>query len=180
LRLRTSSNFIESQPVVQNLRENTAFRELRGYQGFPEYFRQHHLTAGPLASLKRIYITPYVFSNDSGGSLVSFFYLIKDVSGYPAIVHGGLLAAMLDEGLGWYCFPGLPDNVGATVTLTVEHVSPMQTGSYGVLRAQTVSVLARKAWVEGHIETLAQNKESVIVAKARALFMSPKETSLLD
>jgi hypothetical protein len=53
--------------------------------------------------------------------------------------------------------------------------------SYVALRAETVRVEGRKAWVEGRIETLPEEgKEPVVLVEAKALFIEPKQAAVSD
>lgn len=86
--------------------------------------------------------------------MVQIFYLGPALCGHPGIVHGGLLATLLDEGLARCCFPALPNRVGMTASLKLNYRKPVKAGAYYVLRARTTKVEGRKAWVEGWIERL--------------------------
>ncbi|KAJ5935968.1 HotDog domain-containing protein [Penicillium verhagenii] len=174
-----TKSFIEHHPMVQELRQSGKFLESKGYEDYPQHLRHMNLTAGPLTGPQKISVAPYIFTERTGGGLIVIFYLGTHVAGYPGIVHGGLLATILDEGLGWSCFPSLPGKAGATVSITVDYLSPMPTGSFGVLKAWTTSVVERKAWAEGFIETLPAEGPPVIVAKARALFVAPSHMTLM-
>lgn len=167
-------NYIESHPMVQSLRASGKFIEYRGYEDYPEKLREQNLTAGSLTGPRMIPIPPYVFAERSGKSLIEIIYLGQHVSGHLGIVHGGLLATIIDEGLGWCCIPSLPGRLGNTVTLQIEYLNPMPTDSFAVLKARTKRVVERKAWVEGHLETLPKDGAPVTIAKAQALFVAPR------
>lgn len=120
-----------------------------------------------------------MFHETGGKSLVSIFYLGSDVCGHPGIVHGGLLATLLDEGLARCCFPALPNKAAVTANLNIDYRRPAMAESYFVLRAETVKVEGRKAWVEGRIETLPEEgKEPVVLVEAKALFIEPKQAAV--
>lgn len=177
---REIDNFINTHPLAQELRRNPAFTESRPHLKIPEELRARNLTAGTLAGPNKIVVPPYVWSEKGGKSLVSIFYLGSDVSGHPGIVHGGLLATILDEGLARCCFPALPSGVGVTANLNIDYRRPAPANSYAVLRAETVKVEGRKAWVEGRIETLPEEgKEPVVLVEAKALFVEPKNASTM-
>lgn len=56
---------------------------------------------------------------------------------------------------------------------------PTPAGNYYVLRAKTVKVEGRKAWVEGHIETLPKDgEEPVVMVEANALMIEPKQAKV--
>ncbi|KAI5288074.1 hypothetical protein KEM52_001316 [Ascosphaera acerosa] len=173
---------INAHPLVQKLRADPAFHESRPHLDLPPEIRAHNLTASTLAGADRISVAPYVFSEDGGKSLVSISHLGTAVSGHPGIVHGGLLATMLDEGLARCCFPALPNKVGVTANLNVDYRRPAPAGSFFVLRATTTKVEGRKAWVEGRIENLPkegeEDKEPVVYVEAKALFIEPKNADV--
>ncbi|KAG7133294.1 hypothetical protein HYQ45_008493 [Verticillium longisporum] len=97
--------------------------------------------------------------------------------GHPRIVHGGLLATLLDEGLARCCFDALPSKVAVTARLEVNYRKPTPAGTFVVLRAETQRVEGRKAWVAGRIETLVdetKGEKPVVLVEANGLFISPK------
>ena len=113
--------------------------------------------------------------------MVSISYLGKDLCGHPGIIHGGFLATMLDEGMARCCFAALPNKVGMTANLNINYRAPAPAGAFVVLRAKTTKVEGRKAWVEGHIETLVGEGETpVILADATALFIEPRQAAVRD
>lgn len=88
-----------------------------------------------------------------------------------------MLATLLDEGLARCCFPALPGKVGVTASLKVKYLRPAKAGAYYVLKARTVKVEGRKAWVQGGIEELregADEGEGERVVEAEALFIEPR------
>ncbi|XHF97348.1 hypothetical protein AWENTII_000937 [Aspergillus wentii] len=176
---REIEEYIQNHPVAVALREDPAFTESRPYMKIPENLRVRNLTAGTLSGPDRIVVPPLVFAEDGGKSLVSILYLGSDVSGHPGIVHGGLLATLLDEGLARCCFPALPNGVGVTANLNIDYRRPAMAGNYAVLRAETTKVEGRKAWVEGRIETLPEDgKEPKVLVEAKALFIEPKQAAV--
>lgn len=111
--------------------------------------------------------------------MTTIMYLGEDLCGHPGIVHGGLLATLLDEGLARCCFPALPNKIAMTASLTMNYRKPTPAGNYYVLRAKTVKVEGRKAWVEGHIETLPKDgEEPVVMVEANALMIEPKQAKV--
>ncbi|EGD98245.1 thioesterase [Trichophyton tonsurans CBS 112818] len=117
----------------------------------------------------------FTWSTTDGSSFVSIFYLGSDVCGHPGIVHGGLLATLLDEGLARTCFPVLPNKIGVTANLNIDYRAPAPAGEFFVLRAKVTKVDGRKAWVEGWIEGLPKDgTDPVKYVEAKALFIEPK------
>ena len=107
--------------------------------------------------------------------LVSISYVGTDMCGHVGMIHGGLLATMLDEGLARCAFNSLPNKIGVTASLTVNYRKPVPAGSYLVLKAETTKVEGRKVWVKGRIEMLGQNeKPGQMLVEAEGLFIEPK------
>ncbi|CAL3963595.1 unnamed protein product [Diplocarpon coronariae] len=171
-------DFIASHPLAVELRSKPEYTESRPHLKVPEAQRSHSLTAGTLMGSGKVVVPPFVWSEKGGKSLVSISYLGGDLCGHPGLVHGGMLATMLDEGLARCCFAALPNKVGMTANLNINYRSPAQAGKFVVLRAKTTKVEGRKAWVEGHIETLVGEGETpVVIAEASALFIEPKQAA---
>ncbi|KAK2010504.1 thioesterase superfamily protein [Colletotrichum eremochloae] len=173
------NDFINGHPLAAEMRQNPDMIESRPHMRLPDVLRRHNLTGGTLLGPGRITVPPVCWTEKGGRSLVSISHLGTDVCGHPGIVHGGLLATMLDEGLARCCFAALPHNVGVTAKLEINYRKPVHAGTYVVLRARTIRVEGRKAWVEGQLETLAANgEEPVVLAQASALFVSPRFASV--
>ncbi|KAJ5576689.1 hypothetical protein N7535_003615 [Penicillium sp. DV-2018c] len=171
---------LRTHPVAEALRADPDFKEARPHLKIPETMRERNFTAGTLAGPGKIVVPPYVFSERTGKSMVSLMYLGGDVCGHQGIIHGGLLATLLDEGLARCCFPALPNKVGVTANLNIDYRAPAMADQYVALRAETVKVEGRKAWVEGRIETLpTDGTDPVVLVEAKALFIEPKQAAAL-
>lgn len=171
--------YLRTHPEADRLRAHPDFEESRPHLRYPEGIRARSLTAGALAGPNKLVVPPFVFAHREGKSLVSLMYLGTDICGHPGIIHGGMLATLLDEGLARCCFGALPNKVGVTANLNIDYRAPAMANSYVALRAETVKVEGRKAWVEGRIETLPeQGKEPVVLVEAKALFIEPKQAAV--
>lgn len=171
--------FIDSHPLTLAMRTKESFAESRPHLKIPPPFRDYNLTGGTLLGTNRIVVPPVIFAESGGKSLVSISYLGHELCGHPGIIHGGLLATLLDEGLARCCFAALPHKVGMTANLNINYRAPAPAGSYIVLKATTTKVEGRKAWVEGRIETLVgEGEKPVVLAEATALFVSPKQAAV--
>ncbi|KAF6844402.1 thioesterase superfamily protein [Colletotrichum musicola] len=177
---KTVDDFINNHPLAAEMRRNPEMTESRPHMRLPDSLRRHNLTGGTLLGPGRITVPPVCWTEKGGKSLLSISHLGTDMCGHPGIVHGGLLATMLDEGLARCCFGALPHNVGVTAKLEINYRKPVHAGQYVVLRARTLRVEGRKAWVEGQLETLAaEGEEPVVLAQATALFVSPRFASVM-
>lgn len=161
--------------LAKELRQRPEMKESRPHMKFPEAFRRDNLTGGTLMGPGRLTVPPLAWNEEGGKSMVTIMHLGKGVCGHPGIVHGGLLATLLDEGLARCCFDALPTKTAVTAKLEINYLKPTPAGQYVVLRAETKRVEGRKAWVEGQIETLVADGETpVVLAKASGLFISPR------
>ncbi|CZS97865.1 related to Found in Mitochondrial Proteome [Rhynchosporium graminicola] len=171
-------DFIRNHPLAVSLRQQPQYSESRPHLKVPPAQRSHSLTAGTLMGAGRVVVPPLVFSERGGKSLVSIQYLGSNLCGHPGLIHGGMLATMLDEGLARCCFAALPNKVGMTANLNINYKAPAVAGKYVVLRAKTTKVEGRKAWVEGWIETLPEDGgEPVRLVEATALFIEPRQAA---
>lgn len=106
-------------------------------------------------------------------------HLGSDVCSYSGIVHGGLLATMLDECLTRCCCPVFSAKVGVTANLSINYRNPAKANSFYVLKAMVTEIQGRKAWVEGRIETLPlAGTEPTLIAEAKSLFLEPKKATV--
>jgi len=134
--------------------QHPELKEQRPHLKIPEAIRATNLTGGTLAGPGKIVVPPLTFIAPDGSRLVSLFYLGQNLCGHPGIIHGGLLATLLDEGLARCCFPAMPNGIAVTATLKVDYKVPVKAGEFYVLRAETTRVEGRKAWVRGWIEKM--------------------------
>lgn len=178
---REVESFINTHPLVLSLRSNPAFSESRPHMKIPPAWRSQNLTGGTLLGPGKVIVPPLSFSENGGKSYVQICHVGTDLCGHIGIIHGGFLATLLDEGLARCCFAALPYNIGMTAKLEVNYKAPAKADQYLVLKARTTKVEGRKAWVEGHIETLPQKEgeEPVVLATAEALYISPKQAATM-
>ena len=168
---------ITNHPLAVRLRAEQGVIESRPHLKIPEAMRPHNLTGGVLLGPGKIEVPPLSLAHSSEAlpRLVQIAFLGEALCGHPTIVHGGLLATLLDEGLARACFPALPNKVGVTASLKIDYRAPCPAGSYVVLKAETTKVEGRKAWVKGWIEQLTEDGEpGVKYCEAEALFIEPK------
>lgn len=165
---------IVNHPLAQSLRANSAFKESRPHLRIPESQRKHSLTAGTLTGPGRVPVPPLAFVQE-GKSVVSISYLSTDLCGHVGMVHGGMLATMMDEGMAYCSFAALPNRIGVTASLTVNYRAPSPAGSFVVLKAEVVKAEGRKVWVKGRIELLGDGIEpGKVLVEGESLFVEPK------
>jgi acyl-coenzyme A thioesterase PaaI-like protein len=171
--------FIQDHPVAISLQNDPDYIELQPHLKVAERYRAQNFMTGALTGLEKISVPPCVFSKENGERLVMIMHLGENICDYPGIVHNGLIAALFDEGLARCCFAALPNKVGVTANLNIEHHQPLVANSYIVLSAETTKLQGRKAWGYSRIETLPiDGEETRLIAEARGLFIEPKQIAV--
>jgi acyl-coenzyme A thioesterase PaaI-like protein len=171
---------LHAHPLTTKLFADPKFIASRPHLKIPAAQRAQSLTAGTLMGSDKIAVPPLQFYTADGSEFYSLQYLGSALCGHPNIVHGGLLATLLDEGLARCCFPALPNKVGVTASLKIDYKKPCLAGQFVVLRAETTKVDGRKAWVKGRLETLvdeAKGEKAEVLCEAEALFIEPRQAA---
>ncbi|KAJ5947095.1 hypothetical protein N7466_000110 [Penicillium verhagenii] len=171
--------FIKSHPLTRSLQVNPRLNESRPHLNVFESPRSQsrNLLTGVLAGPERISVAPYVFQ-DPGKSMIMLMHLGNEMCSHEGIIHGGLLATLLDECLARCCCPVFEKKVAVTANLNIDYRSPAMADSYFVVHAKVTKVLGRKAWVDGWVETLPSERgESTLIAEAKSLFVEPKHAA---
>lgn len=131
----------------------------------------NHLTHGTLANPDMLGTTPFVVTDNAAGSLLAFYHLGGKLAGHAGIVHGGISATILDECMGRACFPRLVGKIAVTAKLELNYKAPVKSNSFILVKATTVKVEGRKAWVEA---TLEDATDGQLLAQAEGFFIEPK------
>lgn len=171
---------IFAHPLTKSLLANEKYIASRPHLKIPEQLKAQNLTGGTLLGPDKIAVPPLQFSTADGSTFVSIQYLGSGLCGHPGIVHGGLLATLLDEGLARCCFPALPNKVAVTASLKVDYKAPCMAGQVVVLKAETTKVDGRKAWVKGTLETLvdeSKGEKPIVLTEGEALFIEPRQAA---
>ncbi|RAK77317.1 PaaI family thioesterase, partial [Aspergillus fijiensis CBS 313.89] len=189
-------------PLLQTLRCDKSYTETRPHLSMIPTHRASHFVAGTLSGAHKVTVPPYVFTRTKPtqsppsepphhpakapqapqatlAQTISLFHLGTTLNGHPGYVHGGLLSVMFDETFARCVAASFASGVGMTANLSVDFRKPARPDRVYVLRAETVRVEGRKAWVEGSLTSLppagsASEAEGTMVAEARALFVEPK------
>ncbi|TFK47434.1 Thioesterase/thiol ester dehydrase-isomerase [Heliocybe sulcata] len=150
--------------------------ETRPYTHIPEERRVNSLTAGALSGPGKLALRPLVRARRDESEAMVFLHLGRGVCGHEGIVHGGLLATILDEGLGRVAIQNLPEKVGVTGNLNINYRAPTQADQFIVIKAKIGTVSGRKATVSGRIEDM----KGKVLVEANATFIQPKYAALLN
>ncbi|KAF3397869.1 hypothetical protein F1880_005853 [Penicillium rolfsii] len=112
-----------------------------------------------------------------------FFILGSDLNGYPGILHGGIVATLLDEVTGLLL--SLNGHVGdastreakdaqpgpVTAYLNTQFLRPVPTPGAILVQARMIEVKEDRKW---RIEGIIRDGEGVILAQAEALYIRPR------
>jgi len=98
------------------------------------------------------------------------------VCGHEGIVHGGLVATLLDESLARVAIANLPAKVGVTANLSIDYRAPTRADQFIVLKVKLIEVKGRKSVVGGRVEDM----HGTVLAEATATFVQPKYAKLLN
>lgn len=171
-----------SLPIVKGLMNDPALTMRRAWSG-PHYqtppdeqpWRKGQVfTANTLHQPGGIAAKPVVFVNNEKKNATFVLHVGHKVTGFPTIVHGGVLAALLDEALGQTAFLSFPESTGVTANLKLKYKAPTFAHQFIVIKTETEKVEGRKATVKGCVETLQGQK----LVEAEALFVVPKTYKL--
>jgi hypothetical protein len=135
---------LQNLPILAKHRANEdpeAWYEARPYQSFPEERRANNLTAGALHGPGRLALPPLVRARWDESEGLIIVHVGRGLCGHDGIVHGGLIATLLDEALArtvsnplFYsilllnvrvqAMQNLPERVGVTANLNINYRAP--------------------------------------------------------
>ncbi len=93
---------LQKLPILLKHREDEdpkAWYETRPYGSIPEDRRANNLTAGALRGPGRLALLPFVRARVDESEALVIVHVGRGLCGHDGIVHGGLLATLLDETL---------------------------------------------------------------------------------
>lgn len=84
-------------------------------------------------------------------SSYAFFHLGPKISGHPTIIHGGLLATLLDELTCRLAFQNFHSRKGVTAYLNTSYKKPCYVNSYVMVKCTVLKKAGRKCVVKGQV-----------------------------
>ncbi|CAE6469436.1 unnamed protein product [Rhizoctonia solani] len=168
---------LQNLPLTRELRQRQGWYESRPYQNYPEERRRHSLTSGTLRGPGKLAIPPLVFAKDDESEAIAIIHVGRSLCGHDGIVHGGLLATLLDETLARNALLNLPAKVGVTANLSVNYRAPARADQFITIHTHLDKVSGRKVTVSGTVTSLETGE---ILTEATALFVQPKYAHLLN
>lgn len=117
-----------------------------------------------------------IFWNEEDKECVNVVHFGHGLDGWISVVHGGLLATVLDESLGRVALRSVPAKTGVTAHLNVDYRAPVSAGEFYTVhtRLDKERSTDRKAYVSGEIRSLTGK----LCCESDALFVVPKKFAL--
>ncbi|TFK62371.1 Thioesterase/thiol ester dehydrase-isomerase [Pluteus cervinus] len=166
-------------PILEHHRsqpEAADWYETRPYLKFPEERRVNNLTSGALRGPGKLAIPPLVRARNDETEALVFVHLGRGLCGHDGIVHGGLLATLLDESLARVAIMNLPDKVGVTAKLSINYRAPTIADQFVVIKVKLEGAEGRRSQVSGRVEDL----KGTLLVEATATFVQPRYAKLLN
>ncbi|KAJ7698274.1 mitochondrial protein [Mycena rosella] len=170
---------LQALPALNALRTRADaddWYETRPHAHLSEESRAGKLTAGSLRGPGKLALLPLVRVRRDESEAVVFVHLGRGLCGHDGIIHGGLLATLLDETLARNAILNLPEKVGVTATLSLTYRAPTRADQFVILKTQLLEVKGRKVTVSGRVEDL----QGTLLVEAKALFVQPRYATTLS
>ncbi|KAJ7029695.1 HotDog domain-containing protein [Mycena alexandri] len=174
--LETELQALPALHAHRTLPDAEEWYETRPHEAIPEPVRVNKLTSGALRGPGKLALFPLARVRKDESAAVIFVHLGRGLCGHDGIIHGGLLATLLDEALGRNAIINLPEKVGVTATLSLKYKAPTRADQFVVMKTELVELKGRKARVSGRVEAL----DGTLLVEAEALFIQPRYASLLN
>ncbi|KAG0371285.1 hypothetical protein BGZ54_007474 [Gamsiella multidivaricata] len=151
------------------------WKEADAYWYLTKVTEPHHLTAGALRGENMLSVNPLKFERKDKKAIVLFMHLGRSLCGHDRIIHGGLLATLLDEATGMVALPNLPFHIGFTANLNINYRKPVKADQFVMVKAEFEKSEGRKGYTVASIYDLHGN----ILVECTALFVSPKNPVMM-
>lgn len=110
----------------------------------------------------------------SRGELRRFYTLGKGLNAHPGLLHGGVIATLLDSTLGRVAVLAAPTETLFTVQLNVAYREAVGTPSTVLVKSWVERAEGRKLWVKGRIES----ETGEVHAEAEGIWLAAKKQKL--
>ncbi|KAK2018225.1 thioesterase [Colletotrichum eremochloae] len=191
IRAQATYHAIQEYPVLESMipRINsngkhipTDWEHWEPYADFPPETLARHLCGGTLNNPNGLGLVHLVFRHRYTGELILAVAFGLGTSGWPSVVHGGMLTTIMDEAMGRLAALSFPANTAVTAKLSMEFKQPVTPGLVYIVRVAKAlpefqkerpdeeDKSDRKLWVVGRME----DAEGATAVEAKALFVVPK------
>ncbi|KAK9239754.1 HotDog domain-containing protein [Lipomyces kononenkoae] len=167
-------NQLEQSRIVKQMRANPEFKEHRMWASIPDKYRNQSFLAGSLAGAGKFAVPGIVFVNDKTNECVSVVHVGSRLCGFPGIVHGGLIGALLDEALVRAAILPLPGKTAVTANLDIKYRAPTFTNQVIAIKAKVTDFTTNKSVVAAKVESA----HGRLLAEGTGVFVVPKKFKL--
>ena len=143
-------------------------------QPFPSGPSKRSFVSGDAASTERTRVQ--YFRNPDSDHLIATVWFGPHTEGPPDSVHGGAIAAVLDEAMGAVCWMNGHPVVGARITIDYRHLTPL--GFSGRVESWIERIDQRKIFIKSRLS----DEHGKVHAEGDALFIEllPEMKAKLD
>ncbi|KAG0048218.1 hypothetical protein BGZ83_006802 [Gryganskiella cystojenkinii] len=156
--------------VIAHNADTESWIRRKAYSLVTDEYRVHHLTAGTLRGDNKLGVSPALYQSKDEHQVISILHVGQSLCGHRGIVHGGLLATILDEITAMTAIPNLPGKTGFTANLNINYRHPCIADQFIIAHSELTSQEGRKGFVKATLKTL----DGALLADATALFIAPK------
>lgn len=108
------------------------------------------------------------FKEVSPGEVIAQKMIPEQYAGYPGVVHGGIIAAMLDEVAGRALMQGEPTRFMFTAKLSIRYRKPVPIGELLSLKGHAGKDFGRVAEASGEI----YSTDGILLAEAEGVYVN--------
>jgi hypothetical protein len=161
----TAKELSNIHPFVEHIASGDSYKEITSWP--------RKLNTPPIVDIK----SRRTWIERSGESFISTFYLSDHQAGYCNLVHGGVLAALIDDVSAEFCNHAAPTLYALTRSLEIEFERPSPPGAFFLAKAFAPQEFpfdlsnTSKVWVGCEIWTALAGDKLAMVVKAKTLFV---------
>ncbi|KAI9227602.1 MAG: HotDog domain-containing protein [Piptocephalis tieghemiana] len=167
---------LESLEEVKALRTDETVIERDYYGMFADFLAGRtsdtHLTYKTLRGENKL-TAPLVFqhmASPHGREFTIFILPGRDLCSHPGVIHGGMLATLVDETMALAAFSIEDGELGFTARLEIDYRKPVIAGKPIILRVWQEQRDGRKRWTRGRME----DPSGTLMLESKALYLEPR------
>ena len=152
------------------------------YESLTPEHKAQHISAGALRGMRGVGAYQRVWHNPATGEFASLIYFGPATAGWPGVVHGGLLATILDESCGRAAFKQWGGKGGLTAKLELDYRRMTMANHFYLVmvRPRTERELPEEERGKRHYKCFVQAKihdlvKQEVTVEAEALFIASKK-----
>lgn len=166
---------VELSDLYKELDSRPGIKKYYNSESFPEQHHYNHVGRGMLFGPNLFEIDPVVFLDNENGTFTGFYHLGSELISTDGLIHNGITATILDEGLCTCGFSKLPSKRGVTANLNIKYLNQAPPNSTLVLKAKVIEAKGRKVTIEGDLLTFPTNGGTPMqIASSTCVLVEPR------